>query len=207
LGGGEHACVVADVVVQSASHVIEGYADPRPDAPLGRWPHLRQFTRDEDAVSHARETSAALFVAMGGFGNGRVRQRIARAAESVGGAFPVLLHPRAVVSPHSTIAQGTVVMAQAVIQPFASLGIHCIVNTAVVVEHHVTVGDYVHLAPGVVVGGGATIGDFAAIGIGARVRDHVRIGAGATIGMGAVVTGDVPEAGRVVGHPARPWTA
>jgi acetyltransferase-like isoleucine patch superfamily enzyme len=47
------------------------------------------------------------------------------------------------------------------------------------------------------------IGDGARIGLRACVLRGARIGAGAVVGPHAVVTGDVPEGGRVGGVPAR----
>ena len=49
-----------------------------------------------------------------GIGDNTIRKQI---AETVTAAYPIVIHPSATVSVHSTIADGTVVMAQSAIQP------------------------------------------------------------------------------------------
>ena len=97
-------------------------------------------------------------------------------AESLGAErFPVLIHPRAIVSDSAVIGDGSVVMAGALIGVGATVGRHCIINSGAILEHHATAHDFSHLAPGAVVCGGSVIGQGAFIGANGTVVQYVRV--------------------------------
>ena len=201
LGAGGHGQVVADILLaqQHAGEAlaIAGFLDDNP-ALAGRmlmgFPVLGRIA-DLPGIPHD-----AVVVALG---DNRRRGDVFGQLAKVGGYFFAARHPSAVVSPHASVAEGTVICARAVINPTASVGRNVIVNTACVVEHHVRVGDHAHLAPAVTLGGGATIGEGALVGIGATVLPRVEIGAWSTVGGGACVVRAVPAGVCVVGVPAR----
>ncbi len=103
------------------------------------------------------------------------------------------VHPTAIVSPRSTIGEGSVVMQGAIIQSCAHIGKHCIVNTGASVGHDVTIGDFVHVASHATITGGATIGEGTWIGAGSVIRQGVHIGSWSMIGAGSVVVDDIPD--------------
>jgi acetyltransferase EpsM len=114
-----------------------------------------------------------------------------------------LIHPAAVVSPHSEISPGCVVLTRAVVNAGAVIGLNCIINTGAIVEHDCRLSSHVHISPAATLGGSVEAGAFAHVGIGACVLPGCRIGAGSIVGAGAVVLTSVPEAVTVAGVPAR----
>jgi sugar O-acyltransferase (sialic acid O-acetyltransferase NeuD family) len=117
--------------------------------------------------------------------------------------YPVLIHPNAILSAHTSIGNGSVVMAGCVINPDVIVGNHCIVNTGTVIEHDCVLKDFVHLSPNVSLAGNVTIDEGSHLGIGCCVIQGVKIGRWATIGAGSVIIRDVPDYAIVVGNPGK----
>jgi sugar O-acyltransferase (sialic acid O-acetyltransferase NeuD family) len=131
------------------------------------------------------------------------RRRLVEEAAARGLRFATLVHPRARVSPRSTLGEGTLVSVGAIVAANTRIGRHVILNRGALVGHDVEIGDYVTIGPGANVGGLTRIGDGAYIAIGAVVLDRMTVGPGAVVGAGSVVTRDVPANVQVVGVPAR----
>lgn len=134
-------------------------------------------------------------------GDGRIRKEIVRRLEVK--EWGKAIHPKAIVSPHASIDEGTVVMAGTVINSGAVIGKHCIINTGATVDHDCVIGNYCHIAPGVHVSGGVIIGEGSWIGVGSCVKQGVKIGKWVTIGAGSVVVKDIPDGVTAYGCPCR----
>ncbi|WP_394265093.1 acetyltransferase [Bergeyella zoohelcum] len=133
-------------------------------------------------------------------GNNEIRKKI---VEKYYFKYIKAIHPSAVISPHSTLGEGTVVMANAVLNPDVQIGKHCIINTGAIVEHDCKIEDFVHISPNAALAGNVQVGEGTHIGIGASVIQGVKIGKWVTIGAGAVVIRDVLDYATVVGNPAK----
>ncbi len=190
-GAGGHAKVVADLAIQTG-YKIRGFLDDHPTAPSCLdYPILGCI---EDCLNFPKADFAL------GIGNNAVRKRI---MEQFHLNFPILIHPRATVSPFSTVGAGTVVMAGAIVNACATIGQGCVINTAAVVEHDCTIGDFTLLAPHSTVCGGTSIGSECWIGAGSTVNNGLQICNAATVGSGAAVTKSITQAGTYVGVPAK----
>lgn len=205
LGGGEHACVVADAIAarRDAGHpadVVEGYAGPAGGQIVERRFGLPYLGTDRHVANERVDVHFVL--ALGAPQKRRVAlDELRRETREL--RFATVVHPRAAVSSSARLEPGAVVMAGAVVNTGAVVGEHAIVNSGAIVEHDVEVGALTHVAPGATVGGGARIGRDVFVGLGAHVRDHISIGDRAVVGMGAVVVNDIDAGDTVVGVPAR----
>lgn len=132
--------------------------------------------------NHARERESALW------GHGRLVS---------------VIHPAALVSAFSDIADGCFVAAGAVVGPNARIGMGAIVNHGAVIDHDVAVGAFSHIAPNATLGGGVKVGQRVLIGSGAVVLPSVLIADDVIVGAGAVVHGNLLQAGTYAGVPAR----
>ncbi len=204
LGGGGHACVVAEIA-RLAGWVPKGLLDdnmrpPASDEPMSV-PRL-------GALSGERSLELLgeywWLLALGGLAQRReLLDTIADHFPQAAQRAATVVHPSAWVSPASTIGAGVVIGAGAVVNPCAFVADHVIINTGAVVEHDVQVGTNAHIAPQAMLGGGARVGADALVGGGAVVLPGITVGPGATVGAGAVVTKPVGEGQTVVGTPAR----
>ncbi len=204
LGGGGHACVVAEIA-RLAGFVPKGLLDdnvrpPASDEPISV-PRLGSLSNDE-ALERVNELWWIL--SLGGLEHRRtLLDTIADRFPAAAGRAATVVHPSAWVSPASTVGAGVLIGAGAVVNPCAFVADHVIVNTGAVVEHDVQVGTNAHIGPQAMLGGQVRIGTDVLVGGGAVVLPGITVGPGATVGAGAVVTKPVGEGQTVVGTPAR----
>lgn len=197
LGASGHGKVVADAAEQAGWKSITFFDDawPKFDA-IGPW----------SVEGNSRALIAGLRAFDGvvvGIGNNRVREEKQLELEEARAKFVSIVHPSATISPHTSVGEGSVVLANSVVNPFAVVGAGVIVNTGAVVEHDCIVGDFVHVSPNAVLAGGVSVGNRSWIGAGASLRQSISVGNGSIIGMGAVVTKDIESEVIALGNPAR----
>lgn len=121
-----------------------------------------------------------------------------------GRRLATVIHPAAVISPTSTLADGCVVFPGVIVGANTRIGLGTVINRGALVGHHTTVGAHCFLGPGANVAGLVTLGDEVTVALAAVVRDRLSIGERATVGAGAVAVADVPAGVTVVGVPAKP---
>lgn len=204
IGGGGHATVVADALLQAGARVL-GFVTA-PSGPLTQTLLGLPLLGDEGALAGLDPTSVRLVNGIGSTGADAadpLRRRVQQRLESDGWQFASVLHPAATISPHARIDAGAQVLAGAIVQACAHIAEGTIVNTRAVVEHHARIGAFTHVAPGAVICGQVEVGEACHVGAGASLRQGIRLGAHVVVGLGAAVIADVP-AGVVVGVPARP---
>ena len=85
------------------------------------------------------------------FGNNEIRMVWLEKLTAAGITVPILVHPRAYVSPSASLGVGTVVLPMAVVNTNVSVGNGCIVNISTLIDHDCVIEDGVHLAPGAIV--------------------------------------------------------
>jgi acetyltransferase EpsM len=198
IGGGGHALVVADAAAL-AGWELAGFLDDDREAPLATHaPCLGPLARRP-------EPGTLLIIALGDLAR---RSNLIGPAPGFADALPperyaTVIHPSAIISPHSRIGPGVFIGPGAIVNPRASIADHAIINSGSIVEHDCEVGQNAHIAPGAILGGSACVGPDTLIGLGARILPGIHIGPGCTIGAGAVVTRDIPAGRTAIGIPAR----
>ena len=199
-GGGTHASVVIDAI-QSGGHVVSGIFDPAltPTNKIGA--HTVQSIRQ--GISIFPNYSAELLPkskAIIAIGDNMIRWKLASETLHVLG---VVKDCSAIVSAHSTIGGGTMILQGVIIQTYASIGKHVIVNTGAKIDHDVVIGDFAHIGPGAILCGLVSVGEGTLIGAGAIILPGVSVGKWAVVGAGAVITENINDCAVVVGNPAR----
>lgn len=191
LGGGGHCRACIDVLEAWGELPIAGLVGEMggsQESVLG----YSVLGTDADLGSILQRFSFAL-VAVGQIRDAQPRIELFRRASELGGAFPVVVSPRAYVSRHSEVEDGTIVMHGAIVNAGARVGLNCIVNSCALIEHDAQVGPHSHIATGALVNGGAIIGSGAFVGSGAIIHQGVRVGDRSVIAAGATVRRDVIE--------------
>lgn len=175
-GAGGHAKVIIDIL-KSNQIIVDGLFDDQDG--IGELLGYPVFS--------SSDVRAPLIVSIG---NNQMRQRIALSLRL---EYGQAIHPSAIVSEMSRVAEGTVVMQGAIIQSCAVIGRHCIINTGASVGHDCRIADFVHISPHATLCGNVSIGEGTHIGAGTTVIPGVTIGKWCVIGAGSVVTHNIPD--------------
>ncbi len=190
-GAGGHCKVVIDIIETAEEVKIESVIDHDPksdfifDIPILNFNQIEKFEEKQLIVS---------------IGDNRKRKKVVRMINAI---YLKAIHPKSIVSRHSQILEGTVVMAGAIINSNTKIGKHCIINTGAIVEHDCVIDDFVHVSPNASVAGNVTIGEGTHIGIGSTIIQGIIIGKWAIVGGGAVIIKDIPDYAIVVGNPGK----
>ena len=191
IGGGGHCRACVDVLEQEGRFQIEGVVErnggPR-EAVLG-YPVLGT---DEDLIQFRKNYEFAL-VTVGQIRSANTRQRLFEKLCELGYKLPVIVSPRAYVSPHAKLGSGTIVMHDALVNAGAHVGENCILNSKSLIEHDAVIGDHCHISTGSILNGETQIGQESFVGSGVVVREGVRVGARSLVAGGARVMKDLPE--------------
>lgn len=192
VGAGGHASVVVDAAREAGVADITVVDERATISHVGSAPVASSLAQVQGATH--------FIVAIG--------DNAARAAEYeraiAAGLTPYsVIHPSAVISAESLIADGVFVGALAVVNPGAVIRTNAIVNTAAVVEHDCSVGKHAFIGPSATLCGGCSVGDSALVGAGATLIPLVSVGEGSVVGAGATVTENFGDGLTVAGVPAR----
>ncbi len=191
LGAGGHARACIDVIEQEGRFQVAGLVGLPEE--VGRevlgYPVLGS---DDDLPALLGQYSAGIVVI------GQIKTPVPRMTQfahlrAYGLCVPVMVSPRAYVSRHASVGDGSFVLHGAVINASASVGENCIVNSLSLIEHDVLIEDHCHIATGARINSGVRIGEGSFIGSGSLIRQGVAIGRNCIIGMGQVVLKDCPD--------------
>jgi len=203
LGAGGHARVVAETALISGVFSSMAFLDDNPSRFDGACTSADAAVLGPLALALEASTQQHFGAACVGIGDARTRLHWLEQLKQAGYSLPVIIHPRAWVSPSAAIGPGSVVFAQAVVQTQAQLGVGVIVNTGSTIDHEAVLADGVHICPGAHLAGQVQVGACSWIGIGASVIQQLSIGSAVTVGAGAAVVRDLPDGVTAVGVPAR----
>lgn len=200
LGGGGHACVVAEALMltgrESRGYLAPVESNSKAAALLGSW------LGGDSSIPELLGQGFCFAVGIG-FVNGSSAKSRAQLLEQIPAtALTTVVHPGAIVSTQCTLGQGSFVGPGTIVGTGASLGAAVIANSAAIIEHDCRVDTNAHIASGACLAGGVHCGANVLVGAGAIIRQGLRIGGDAIIGAGAVVLHDVSPGGLVVGNPA-----
>ena len=196
IGAGGHARACIDVIEQEARFKVGGLVAPESD---GFWTFGKYIRLGDDAaLPHLLNTGdyPNALVAIGQIKTPEARIRTFEYLRTRC-ILPVIVSPRAYVSPHAKLGAGTIVMHGAIVNAGAVVGDNCILNTNSLVEHDAVIGDHCHISTHATVNGGATVGNGTFIGSNASVRQGQRIGAYCVIGLGKSVLRDCADGATV----------
>lgn len=132
-------------------------------------------------------------VSIGQIKSAAVRIQAYQMLKSLDFEMPVIVSSSAVVSRHSALGDGTILMHGTIVNAGVRVGANTILNSRVLIEHDVQVGDNCHISTGAIVNGGTTIGSNCFIGSGAVIHQGITIGAGSVIGARTLVVRDLAE--------------
>lgn len=185
IGGGGHCKACIDVIEQQKRFVIAGIVDNLKkigEKVLG-YPVIACDKNLEEIVSKFK----FFLITIGQIKSSEKRIGLFKKITQIKGNFPVIISPRAYVSQHASVAQGTIIMHDAVVNANARIGKNCIINTRAIVEHDAIIKDNCHISTGAIVNGGSVIAEETFFGSGAVAVEGVMILRGSFIKANSLV--------------------
>lgn len=140
LGAGGYGRTVADMAAQLGCYDSIAFLDDgKKDADtLGKCADYIRFADENTDVYPA-------------FGSNGFRMQWMKTLLADHVSVPILIHPRAYVSPTAKLGAGTVVLPMAVVNTGVTTGVGCIINIGALIDHDCVLEDGAHAAPGAVV--------------------------------------------------------
>ncbi|MBP6941876.1 MAG: acetyltransferase [Syntrophorhabdaceae bacterium] len=195
-GGGGHCRSCIDVIEAGKEYHIAGIIDVAEkvsQSVLG-YPIIGT---DDDLARMVKKYRYFL-ITIGQIGSAEIRVEKFKHLKELGASFPVIVSPRAHVSRHGVIGEGTIVMHNVVVNAGARIGRNCIINTGAIIEHDAVIGDHCHISTAAVVNGGTTIGERAFLGSNSETKQYIEIGEGSLINSGISVRRNVPPGKKIL---------
>lgn len=183
IGGGGHCHACIDVIESAGEFQIGGVFDlgkKRGDLVLG-YPVLGG---DQDIQEFVKEGSEFL-VTIGHIKSAEPRHANFARLKSLGAKMATVVSPRAYVSKHAKLGEGTIIMHDALVQANVRVGICSIVNDKALLEHDAVIGDFAHVSTAAVVNGGCKVGNMVFVGSNAVLQENTVVRDGALVPAGS----------------------
>lgn len=190
IGGGGHCAACIDVVEQDAKFEIAGIVD-RDAASKGLLGY--PILGNDDDLSGLRSSYDYALITVGQIKSASIRVRLFEYAKSLGFTLVTIVSPRAYVSKHALIGEGTIIMHDALINARAKIGRNCIINTKALIEHDAAIGDNCHISTGAIVNGSVLVKQGTFIGSNAVTKESIQTKGNDFIKAGSLFKGYASE--------------
>jgi sugar O-acyltransferase (sialic acid O-acetyltransferase NeuD family) len=173
IGGGGHCHSVIDVIEQENKYKIIGIVDKK--GLIGKEILGYEIIACDDDLEIIFETCKNAIITVGQIESNKIRVKIYNKLKQIGFNLPVAISPKAYVSKHSTIEEGTVIMHHALINANVKIGKNCIINTKALIEHDCIVEDNCHISTASVINGGVIVKENSFFGSNATSKQSIEI--------------------------------
>jgi sugar O-acyltransferase (sialic acid O-acetyltransferase NeuD family) len=191
VGAGGHARACLDVIECQGFYSIWGLIGITSE--VGNRILNSQVIGDDNDLPKLQLNCSKALVAIGQIKNCMLRFHVFQKLVELGYQLPVIISPRAYVSPHARIGKGTIVMHGVIVNAGAQIGDNCIINNQSLIEHDAVVENHCHVSTGAIVNGGVMIGEGSFVGSRSVLKENIQIGKHSLIGMGLSVRHSLPD--------------
>ncbi len=185
LGAGGHCRSIIDVIELEDKFKIAGIIDN--ELPVGSRVLDYEVIGNDNDLEILRSKYEYAIIGVGQIKTPKVRIKLFNLLKSLNFKLPVIVSPRAYVSKHTKIDEGTVIMHDALINANVKIGKNCIINTKALIEHDVEIEDNCHISTGAVINGGVIVGQGSFIGSNAVTKEYIKIPKKSFIKAGSIV--------------------
>jgi len=189
IGAGGHARSCIDVIESVGQFEIAGLVEKDESmihANLG-YPIIGI----DSELKKLREKYSHTLITVGQIKSSKVRVKLYQRLKELNFTLPVIISPKAYVSKHAQIGEGTIIMHGVIVNANVTIGNNCILNNKSLIEHDAIIGNHCHIATGAIINGEVSVGDKTFIGSGVITKQSISIGNNCVIGAGVVLKSDV----------------
>ncbi|MCR8648943.1 acetyltransferase [Leptospira interrogans] len=191
IGAGGHARSCIDVIESEGKYSIFGLVGTEQELGLEILGYNVVGT-DKDLEKLHIDCRNAI-VTVGQIKNPEPRIRIFQLLKKIGFSLPVIISPKAYISRHSAVGEGSIIMHHVIVNSSVQIGNNCIINSKVLLEHDVKIGNHCHISTGAILNGKVVVGDASFIGSGSIIKETVSIGSNSLVAMGSKILADLPD--------------
>ncbi len=173
IGGGGHCKSVIDVIEQENRFQIAGIIDN--DLEIGEEVLGYKVIGHDKNLSELRKKHRHALVTVGQIQSSKIRIKLYNLLKSLEFELPVIVSPRAYISKHAKVSEGTVVMHDALVNANTKIGANCIINTKALIEHDAIVEDHCHISTGAIINGGTIIRKRTFFGSNATSKEYINV--------------------------------
>jgi sugar O-acyltransferase (sialic acid O-acetyltransferase NeuD family) len=203
IGGGGHCLSCIDVLRLANVFEIVGILDIS-DKIGTSLSGIKIFGNDGD-IPYMVSKYKNFLITIGQIKQTENRVRVFETIKKHGGNLPVVISPKAYISPSAIINEGTIIMHNALVNSNAVIGKGCIINTGALVEHEANIGDFCHISTHAVVNGQVHIGNNSFIGSNSVIANNVTLPEHIIVAAGACILKSPEETGTYIGNPAKKY--
>ena len=162
IGAGGHAKSCIDVIESEGKYNIIGLIDLKEK--IGEKLFNYQIMDCDENISKYISDENHFLITLGQIKTAQKRKELYQQIKNSGGKFATIISPKAYVSKHAKIDEGTIIMHNSFVNAGVEIGKNCIINTKALLEHDVKIGNHCHISTGAILNGDVTIEDETFIG-------------------------------------------
>ena len=185
IGGGGHCKSCIDVIEQEKKFEIKGILDVAEK--VGTKILGYEIIGTDDDIEKFVNEGCCFLITVGQIKSANLRIKLFQKVKNAGGKVATVVSPRAYISKHTSVDEGTIVMHDVLINADAKIGKNCIINTKSLIEHECIIKDNCHIAVGTVIAGEAEIGEETFVGANSTIVQCVKIPSKSFIKAGSLV--------------------
>lgn len=194
IGGGGHCKACIDVIEQEGAYTIAGILD-KAELVGTQVLNCPIIGTDEEIIKLAK--NHYFLITMGQIKSPATRLAIYGKLKKAGAKIATIISPRAYLSVHARIGEGSIIMHGATVNAGATIGNNCIINSHALIEHDAVIHDHCHIATGAIINGGVDVKEQTFIGSRVMTKEYITIGAKSFVAGGMNIYRDLPEQSRV----------
>lgn len=187
IGAGGHCKSCIDVIEQTNQFKVVGLLD-KPELVGNSVLGYDIIGTDEHIEKLARDGHSFL-ITIGHLRTSQYRRKLFAKLQKCNALNATVISPRAYVSKHASIDEGTIVMHDVLINADVRIGKNCIINSKSLIEHDVVIEDHCHVSTSAVLNGGVRIKEGTFFGSNTVSKEYVSSTNNAFIKAGSVFLG------------------
>lgn len=187
IGGGGHCRSCIDVIELEGKYKIKGIFDKKENVGsdvLG----YKILGTDDDLAQYVSPNTFFL-ITVGQIKSPATRMVIFDKLKNHKARMATIISPRAYVSIHAKVLEGTIILHDALVNANAEIGMNCIINTKSLIEHDAVIGNHCHISTATVINGECKINDGSFVGSNAVLKEGLVIEAKSIIPAGSFFRG------------------
>src|SRR5262249_10332582 len=134
VGGGGHCVSCIDVIESTGSYKIYGILDV-PEKVGSRVLDYPIIGTDADLNKFVKD-NFCFIVTAGHVKSAAIRKKLYELIKKANGVIETIIAASAIVSKHSSIEEGSIIMHKAFVNAGCQIGINCIINSNALIEHN-----------------------------------------------------------------------